>query len=349
MILFFVSPTTFFVSPTTDKVPTHSGEFMHTAVNPYTSRLAVAGAGILTLGLVTAPPNVDAAVSHREVHAVQLAGVTAINMAAVDTAAARTAPVTPTGVAQAATGTSSSASPVALSATTAKAAATSAASVTTTITSAITTIATGVFGIAADVTVGAALLVVVPTIWFLLFPVTFILTGFATVVLSGCGVNQCFTQAAENFLLAPFVPTALALQQAFQQATNIVAQLGVLFNGAAAAPAARAVSSAAVTAAASPATDSSATDTDPRSRVRAIARPHADLRVKPQSVSTKGAVDTTDAVDAVEAKSAPRAAAVADSDNTPNSTPTRSVKAGKTGTKAPAHRAADSVGKHRKN
>ncbi|NTY63187.1 hypothetical protein [Mycolicibacterium sphagni] len=48
--------------------------FQNTVVRPFT---ALAGAGILTLGSVTAPPVTSAALPQTEVHAVQLAAVTA--------------------------------------------------------------------------------------------------------------------------------------------------------------------------------------------------------------------------------------------------------------------------------
>ena len=54
--------------------------FPNTAVRPFA---ALAGAGILTLGLVTAPPVTAASLPRTEVHAIQLATFTAPAAAAV--------------------------------------------------------------------------------------------------------------------------------------------------------------------------------------------------------------------------------------------------------------------------
>lgn len=68
------------------------GGLMYTPVRPYTAGLAAASAGILTLSLVTAPPNIDVAVSPAEVHAVQLAAVTAADIPTVAVNAAASVP-----------------------------------------------------------------------------------------------------------------------------------------------------------------------------------------------------------------------------------------------------------------
>jgi len=53
---------------------------MYTSVRPYTAGLAAASAGILTLSLVTAPPDMGIAVPRAEVHAARLAAVTAADI-----------------------------------------------------------------------------------------------------------------------------------------------------------------------------------------------------------------------------------------------------------------------------
>lgn len=52
------------------------GVLMHTSIRPCIAAVAAAGAGILTLGLVTAPPNPDITRARAETQAVRLAAVT---------------------------------------------------------------------------------------------------------------------------------------------------------------------------------------------------------------------------------------------------------------------------------
>ena len=87
---------------------------MHTSVKPCTLCLAVAGAGILTLGLVTPPMGVDAALSHGEIRAVRLAAVeaSAISNGAVATADALTSAVTRYSLTPTAAATSASSTQV---------------------------------------------------------------------------------------------------------------------------------------------------------------------------------------------------------------------------------------------
>lgn len=82
-----------FLSVAEDRGPRCSqGWSMFTDVRPFTAGLAAASAGILTLSMVTAPPNTGVAISRAEVHAV-------VQLAAVATADARTPVVTPVAAA----------------------------------------------------------------------------------------------------------------------------------------------------------------------------------------------------------------------------------------------------------
>ena len=80
---------------------------MHLSVHPYTTGLAAASSAIITLGLVTAPPNIDAVVVRAEGHTVQLdaAVVAEISTAAVNTAAAIVHPAAATATQGLTTGT----------------------------------------------------------------------------------------------------------------------------------------------------------------------------------------------------------------------------------------------------
>jgi hypothetical protein len=351
------------------KIPMYLGEFMQTSVSPCTAGLAFAGAGILTLSLLTATAGADAAVPHGEVHAVQLAAVTAsaISIDVVGTADALTRVVPHSSLTYAAAATSPSATPVVHpAATTADATAANPG-----------TIVMGIAGIAADVAVGVAGFAVFAPIWYLLVPITFPLTYLATAV-SGC-VYNCFSNAAISFWTAPFAIPEFAFQQASALAAALIQSLTV--------PAAAAVATTSTTAtvADSPprvgattqadATPGVARDALPAEAVDAVdaslpprgaavadtntvtattpAAKAVDARLATPSAAvadTNTVAATTPAAKAVDARRAPQPAAAADGDTVATAAPpTNAVSAGKTGKKAATRRTPHSTGSNETN
>jgi hypothetical protein len=321
--------------------PMQVGEIMHTSVKPCTLCLAVAGAGILTLGLVTPPVGVDAAVSHGEIRAVQLAAVNASMTSndAIATADALTRAVTRYSLPSAAAATSASTIQVNQLA----------ANPIATITTALQIIASRTAGIAADLTLGVAAFAVVAPLWWLASPLTFPLTLFAT-ALSTPDVNyclqNCFTIAAENWLAFPLIIPATVFTQAYQQAQALVQNLLGLFKP------------AATTASTDPLTHSTAAVADPQSQADATTPVEANPNVTAEAASAEPvrahhtrlahrAAALADAVTIPAAKGlhavdpglTPAAAALSDADTTPTANPTpKAVSAGKH-RKAGAHRA----------
>ena len=328
---------------------------MQTSVNRFSAGLAVAGAGILTLGLVTAPAGVDAAVAPSEFRAVRLAAVTASEISNVVIGIAPTvaAAVVPPSLGSAAAAAAAAASAAANSAdaTTSTAAATASASVPASVMDTLTSIVTRLAWISADVAIGGAYLVIGPAIWFVLTPVTFPFTGLGT-VLTGCQVSNCFSQAALNFFTIPFVPAGFALNQAVAQAQALVQDLTTLFTGifGGAAATSTATATAAATSSARTASVADTSSADPsstnppnystgtgaglRARSSAAVRAAATAAVTPKSV----------AAGAVDAGSAPGAdVAISGTDTTSAATPaTKSVNAGITAKKD----ATDAPGSH---
>lgn len=149
---------------------------------PSTTGLAAAIAGIVTLSLVTAPPNVDVAYPRVEVRPVQLAAMTAteIRAAALNTLAKVASAVTPVGAPMPAA-TTSSQSPNAHAAASIQQAPSAALATSSVSTSTTTVTSTGLrllTAIAALPNV-AILRVPVRVVWYIAFPITIPLTLLA--------------------------------------------------------------------------------------------------------------------------------------------------------------------------
>ncbi|WP_396926569.1 hypothetical protein [Mycolicibacterium sp.] len=127
---------------------------MFTAVRPCTAGLAAASAGILTLSMVTAPPDAGVAISRAEVRAV-------VQLAAVTTADARTPVVTPLAAAS-----TSSITPRSANAITPQASAS------------LPSPETIFADLLANNWVRAALTTALASIWYLAFPITLPLSIF---------------------------------------------------------------------------------------------------------------------------------------------------------------------------
>jgi hypothetical protein len=308
---------------------------MQTSVNPCSAVLAVAGAGILSLSLVTAPSSVGVVASRNEVHAVQLAAITAssISNVVLDTAADLTSAVALSSQAPAAAARSSADS-------TASTSAAATASVTP------ADIATGVIGILADVAVGVVLLAIDVPLWYLLAPVTFTLTGLVTVI-GGCSAATCFTSAATNFVVFPFIAPALALQQAASVATALFQQIFAPITSLTGAAAAKSASSTA--AAAIPDTSGTAAAATPDTAdAGAVAASPADDAVNSKGVAglrTRASAasgvkpNSADAsvIDNGDSTPAPSASAVSDGNSSPAAPAAKAPGSGKSGRKGVTH------------
>ena len=309
----------------------HSGKFMQTTVNPCSAVLAVAGAGILSLSLMTAPPSTSAATARTEFHAVQLAAVTAsaISNAVLDTAADLTSAVTVPSQTPAAGRTSSADSAVSTS-----------AAATASITP--DGVVLGILGILANVAVGTLLLAIDVPLWYLLAPVTFTLAGLVTVI-GGCSAATCWTSAASNFLAFPFIAPGLALQQAFSLASSLIQQIFAPITSLAGAAAAKSASAASATPAAATRNGSdSATpttsDADAVAPSSANGAGHSKRVAGPRSrASAASEVKTDSADDSTDATAAPSASAVSDGNSSPTTSAAKTPSSGKPGRKGGAH------------
>lgn len=164
---------------------------MHTSIRPYTAGLAAVGASIIALGLVSAPPSVDVAVTRRaEAHAVQLAAATEIRATLASTAATALK-----AVSLPRTATVPSASQVALPAATTSG---------TTNDAAATTLGADPL---ADI-LAIPLAVPIAAIWYLAAPITFPLTWLLErIIIPGTAPVQtpALTNVIGTFLEIPFV------------------------------------------------------------------------------------------------------------------------------------------------
>lgn len=326
---------------------------MQTSVNPCTAGLAFAGAGILTLGLVSAPAAMHAAVPQSQVQ-VRLAALTrsGINTALLDTAVAlgTVPPPDPAHTAAATTTLGSSASA------SATASATSVTDILKSVTTILKSVATRILGATADFAVGGLVLVIVPTVWFVLTPITFLITGVGTVAI-GCQVTDCFSKAAVNFFTIPFVPTAFAWGQGVGQLKALVSDITSFFTGAAAVPAAAGTKAAAATAAATepqaPVTNQSdptrATSAAETVTAPAVGGPRARLARQsatlPAVTSVPSTAPAATAVATIDVSPATGTASATDSTSTSDSSPAKAVTGGDTAKKPASHR----VGSIRRN
>jgi hypothetical protein len=281
---------------------------MSTSVHPYTVGLAAASAGIITLGLVSAPlPTVDAAVSRTEVHAVQLAAVTSaqISAAVVNTAALASA-VTPPSPTHTAAATTPPASPV----------------VHPTPTSAETTTPTPaqlIQGIITNFALGT-LFVVGSPLWYLAAPLTFTLAAFIS-AFPGWPIGQ---NVALAWLTLPF-DAALGY---FRYAAEDLQQLF--------APPTAAASASST----NPVIHPAATVAGPRPGANAKTRPHATAGVtpKPATATNTRAALALPTVSRVDAKNTTPTAAARPTTTTKAAAPAASTRGGTTKTASAAAR-----------